>query len=144
MAGPLEIEFGTSKRPSRAVAHQRPNGSDDATVAALGKLSEALETVEHARGLLYGFHRMSGTADRLLGDAIAMLRAAGHPDLAEDIDRTLLGRDTIGAQWTFQIVEGFDADYWKVFRAVEAHARQQLGGFEPHVHEAEMKAAEQG
>ena len=36
---------------------------DDATVEALGKLSEALEVVEHARGLLYGFHRLTGTAD---------------------------------------------------------------------------------
>ncbi len=38
--------------------HQRPAHLDDATVAALGKLSEALEVVEHARGYLYGFHRL--------------------------------------------------------------------------------------
>ena len=38
-------------------AHQRPPGVGDATVAALGKLSEALECVEDARGHLYAFHR---------------------------------------------------------------------------------------
>lgn len=37
--------------------------TDDATVAAAGKLSEALEIVEHARGLLYGFHRLCGSAE---------------------------------------------------------------------------------
>ena len=37
---------------------------DDATVEGLGKLSEALETVDQARGLLYGFHQLTGKADR--------------------------------------------------------------------------------
>ena len=47
--------------------HRRPEGVDDATVEALGKLSEALEVVEDARGHLYGFHRLTGTADLALG-----------------------------------------------------------------------------
>ncbi len=33
-------------------AHTRPTGTSDATVAALGKLSEALEVIEDARGQL--------------------------------------------------------------------------------------------
>ena len=33
--------------------HRRPDGVDDVTVEALGKLSEALETVERVRGHLY-------------------------------------------------------------------------------------------
>jgi len=49
--------------------HVRPDGVTDATVEALGRLSEALEAVEIARGRLYAFHRMSGTADRTLGEA---------------------------------------------------------------------------
>ncbi|WP_258065569.1 hypothetical protein [Rathayibacter tritici] len=51
-------------------AHLRPEGLDDATVAALGKLSEALETIEPSRGLLYGFHRLTGSADLALGEAV--------------------------------------------------------------------------
>ncbi len=62
--------------------HVRPDGVDDATVSALGKLSEALEAVEHARGLLYGFHRLSGRADILLGEALEELDGAGHGKVA--------------------------------------------------------------
>ena len=65
------------------VEHTRPNGVSDATVAALGKLSEALEVVEHARGHLYGFHRLCGTADLTLGEAVDAFREAGHDALAD-------------------------------------------------------------
>jgi len=58
--------YGNAKRPSRPVAKPRPDGMTDEVVAALGKLSEALESVEHARGLLYGFRRLSGSADLTL------------------------------------------------------------------------------
>ena len=58
--------------------HQRPEGVDDATVAAVGKLSEALEVLEHARGYLYAFHRLTGTADLALGEAVGMFR---EPDM---------------------------------------------------------------
>jgi hypothetical protein len=63
-------------------------------VAALGKLSEALEVAEHARGLLYGFHRLCGTTDLTLQEAVGMLRDAGHAALADDIEQALVvGRD---------------------------------------------------
>lgn len=52
--------------------HRRPAGVSDETVTAVGKLSEALEVVEHARGLLYGFHRLSGKADLALGEAVGL------------------------------------------------------------------------
>ena len=64
-------------------AHTRPAGTSDATVAALGKLSEALEVVEDARGQLYDFHRKCGMADLALGEAVDMLREAGHGELAD-------------------------------------------------------------
>ncbi len=59
--------------------HTRPPGVDDATVEALGKLSEALETIEDARGSLYRFHRLTGKADLAIGEAAELFRAAGQP-----------------------------------------------------------------
>ena len=85
---------------------------DDTTVEGLGKLSEALETVDQARGLLYGFHQLTGKADLLLQDAVELLRTAGHDALADDLDRDLVGRNVIADRWTFQIVEDYDANYW--------------------------------
>jgi len=115
----------------------------DATVAALGKLSEALEAAEHARGLLYGFHRLCGTADLTLQEAVGMLRDAGHAALADDIEQTLVGRDVIAGCWSFQLVEAYDTGYWEVFREAERHARAETGVPLQHVLEAEMKEREQ-
>jgi hypothetical protein len=120
-------------------AHQRPEGLDDATVEALGKLSEALEVVEHARGLLYGFHRLTGTADLHLGEAVEALREAGHGEIADGIERDLVGRNVIGGRWTFQVVEDYDDNYYAAFKTAEKDAREQLAGGRRHLFEAEMK-----
>jgi len=137
------VVFGSARHPEREPVHERPDGMDDATVAALGKLSEALEVVEFARGLLYEFHRRSGTADLTLQEAVRKLREAGHGELADELDEVLVGRDVIQGRWTYQVVEDYDANYWSVFRAMEQRARAKLGGAPPHIFEAEMKVAEQ-
>jgi hypothetical protein len=139
----LEARFGSAKHPERPSARPRTAGLDDATVAALGKLSEAWEVVENARGHLYEFHRMSGMADLTLQEATKDLRAAGHADLADEIELVLVGRDVVPGHWTFELVEAYDAQYWTVFRAVEEEARNRFAGGVPHVYEAEMKRDEQ-
>ena len=115
---------------------------DDTTVEGLGKLSEALETVDQARGLLYGFHQLTGKADLLLQEAVAQFREAGHAELADDLERDLVGRNVIADRWTFQVVEDFDASYWSVFRAFDERARNELAGGDRHVFEARMKQHE--
>jgi hypothetical protein len=115
---------------------------DDTTVEGLGKLSEALETVEQARGLLYGFHQLTGKADLLLQDAVELLRKAGHTRLADDLDRDLVGRNVIADRWTFQIVEDYDETYWATFRDFDARARTELADGDRHVYEARMKQRE--
>ncbi|MGA8986411.1 hypothetical protein [Aeromicrobium sp.] len=119
--------------------HTRPDGLDDKTVEALGKLSEALEVVEEARGLLYTFHRRTGEADLALGEAVDLLREAGHDDLAETIWTDLVGRNVVEGRWTFQIVEEYDAGYYSAFRKHEHLAREALIEGRRHIFEAEMK-----
>jgi hypothetical protein len=119
--------------------HQRPDGVTDETVSALGKLSEALEAVEAARGHLYSFHRLCGTADLTLGEAVEELRGAGHTDLADRIGRELVGRNIIEGRWSFQLVEEYDDTYYSVFRTLEAQARSDLVEGRRHLFEAEMK-----
>ncbi|HLM07217.1 MAG TPA: hypothetical protein VK402_18720 [Blastococcus sp.] len=115
---------------------------DDTTVEALGKLSEALETVEQARGFLYAFHQLTGKADRLLQESVELFQKAGARELAADLDRDLVGRNVIADRWTFQIVEDFDASYWASFRDFDARARNELAGGDRHVYEARMKQGE--
>ncbi|HVD28106.1 MAG TPA: hypothetical protein VNC79_06345 [Mycobacteriales bacterium] len=119
------------------------HGPDPATVEALGKISEALETVERARGHLYSFNQLSGSADLALQEGVAMLRAAGHDELAEEIDAGLVGRNVLPGRWTYQVVEEYDDRYWSVFREYENRARQSLARGRRHLYEARMKDDEQ-
>ena len=122
--------------------HVRPDGVTDRTVEALGRLSEALEAVEIARGRLYAFHRMSGTADRTLGEAVDLFRQAGHDELTDRLQTELVGRNLLCGRWSFQIVEEYDETYWAPFRELERLARRQLVEGRRHVYEAEMKERE--
>ena len=120
-------------------AHQRPGDLDDVTVEALGKLSEALETVERVRGHLYSMHQLTGTADFQLDDAVDLLRKAGHTALADRIDHELIGRNVIPGHWTFQLVEEYDDGYYADFKALEKTARDTLAQGKRHLYEAELK-----
>ncbi|KRB73394.1 hypothetical protein ASE01_21550 [Nocardioides sp. Root190] len=119
--------------------HTRPEGVDDRTVAALGKISEALEAVEVARGALYTFHRLSGTADLTLGEGVDELREAGHGELADRLQTELVGLNVLRGRWTFQVVEEYDDGYYATFRQLEREARERLVGGRRHLYEAEMK-----
>ncbi|CAL9473225.1 hypothetical protein [Streptomyces sp. enrichment culture] len=121
--------------------HQRPEGLDDVLVEALGSLSKARETTERARGHLYAFHQLTGTADLELDRAVALLREAGHPEWAERVATEILGRNVIPGHWTFQIVEAYDDTYYEPFRALEGAAVDELAGGRRHLYEAEMKEA---
>jgi hypothetical protein len=120
-------------------AHTRPDGVDDLTVEALGNISEALEAIEIARGHLYTFHRLSGTADFTLGKGVQQLREAGHTDLADRFERELVGRNVLEGRWTFQIMEEYDDGYYALFKDLERSAREQLVGGRRHLYEAELK-----
>ena len=119
--------------------HVRPPDVSDATVEALGKLSEALETVEEARGDLYAFHRRCGTADLALGQAVDLLREAGHDAIADAVETDLVGRNILEGRWSFQVVEEYDTGYYAAFKEHEQSARDELVGGRPHLFEAEMK-----
>jgi hypothetical protein len=120
-------------------AHARPPGTSDDTVEAVGKVSEALEYVERARGHLYSFHQLMGHADLLLGEAAEALRDAGHAEIADRLTEDMIGRNIIRGRWTFQLVEEFDDDYWSRFRGHEKRVRDELMDGRRHVFEAEMK-----
>lgn len=119
--------------------HQTPADVDEKTVEALGKLSEALEEVEVARGHLYRFHQISGAADFKLGDAVDLFREAGHTELADRLESELVGRNVLPGRWTFQIVEDYDDTYWGPFRDLERQAREELVGGVRHLFEARLK-----
>ena len=122
---------------STAQAEDRHNA--DPVRDAVGKLRKALETTERARGRLYDFHQMTGTADFELGDAVRALREAGLDQQADLVERDLVGRNVIGDRWTFQIVEDYDDGYYASFRRIEAQVRRDAGDVPRHGYEQQLK-----
>lgn len=118
---------------------RRPAGASDLAVEAAGRMTEALETLERARGHLYGFHQLVGSSDLALDDVVRLLREDGRDDLAERLETELVGHNVIAGRWTFQLVEEFDDGHHALFREHERRLRDELTGGARHVFEAEMK-----
>ena len=119
--------------------HRRPAGASDATVQAVGKLSEALEWVERARGAVYELHQLLGRADLTFGEAVEALRAAGHDDEADLVAAEVVGRNVLPGRWTFAVVEEFEDTYWEPVREVERRVRHHLVQGRRHIFESELK-----
>jgi hypothetical protein len=125
--------------PSSTRSSLPDHGIDDATVEALGLLSEAVEWVERARGRLYDFHQLTGHADEILGRAADALDVAGHDRWGRAIRNELVGRNVLEGRWTFQVVEEYDDSYWSPVRSLRAEAEQAIAGGRRHVYEERLK-----
>jgi hypothetical protein len=136
-------DLGSAKKPREHAERQRPARADDATVEAVGRLSEAMEKMEVARGRLFEFHQLTGSVDLSLQDAVQALRDAGHASLADRIDEVLVGRDVSAGRWTYQLIEEYEDGYAAVFREVERRVREELMDGVRHVYESEMQLREQ-
>ena len=125
--------------PDPPAPARRPDGVSDELVEAVGKVSEALEYVERARGHLFSFHQLMGHADLVFGEAADQLDDAGRPDDAERLRAEVVVRNVLDGRWTFQIVEEFDDLYYRDVRdELRRLEREHMGG-RPHVFESEMK-----
>jgi hypothetical protein len=120
-------------------AHRRPEDAGDLDVEAAGKVSEALEWIERARGQLYTFHQLIGHADFMLDEAVQLLERAERPELAELVRTEVIGRNVLDGRWTFQIVEEFDEGYYATAVEADRRVRTELVGGKRHVFEAELK-----
>jgi hypothetical protein len=67
------------------------------------------------------------------------LAAAGHRGEAASLWRNLVGRDVLEGRWTFQVVEGFDDDYYDAVRAELAALEASLVAGRRHAHEEQLR-----
>jgi hypothetical protein len=72
-------------------------------------------------------------------EATAMIRDAGHDDLADALDEEVLGRNPLPGMWSFQMVESFDDGYYAAAKGIQQRALDQLVEGRRHIFEAEMK-----
>lgn len=122
-----------------ALEHRRPSGVTDATVEALVYLSWALDHVEQARGQLYAFHRLCGSAESAFEQAVLKLRAAGHDDIARELEEAVVGRNPLPGMWSFQMVEAYDDGYYTDTVSIHQRALDRLAEGRRHLYEAETK-----
>lgn len=119
--------------------YARPDGVNDSVVQAAGKVTEALEWVERARGDLYEFHQKMGHADEMFAEAADKLRQAGYKDLADMIMTEVSGRNVLNGRWTFQIVDEFDEGYYTAVKDADKKVRDELLEGKKHIYESELK-----
>lgn len=115
------------------------DSTGDGVTQAVGKVTEALETIERARGHLYSFHQLTGHADLQLDAAVSRLLELGHADLARHISRELIGRNVLPGRWSFQVIEDYDDGYYRCFKEIERLVRTQLAGGQRHRYEMALK-----
>ncbi|MCR6688587.1 hypothetical protein [Cellulomonas sp.] len=132
----------TSPHDGPDEAHTVPDGVSDELVAAVGGVTASFEVIEHARGMLYAFHRLIGRADKELAGALDQLEAAGRPDLADALRTEIVGRNVLDGRWTFQVIEEFDSGYYAAFADAERSVREATMGGRRHVFEAQLKERE--
>ncbi len=114
-------------------------GPGAGVVEAVGKVTEALEWVERARGRLYDFHQLIGHADLVLDEAVEALRSCGHDKWADRLIDEVVGRNVLDGRWTFQVVEEFDDGYYAAFRRYAQDVRAALADGQRHCFEAQLK-----
>jgi hypothetical protein len=96
-----------------------------ATNEALEEMSEAWRSIEAARGHAYEFHRHAGQGDAHLVRAVALLRTAGHHDLADAVCRHLVGHGVAEDRWSFQVVEEDDDHFARTLMTLEEQVRDR-------------------
>lgn len=111
----------------------------DGVAQAVGRVTEALETIERARGHLYSFHQLTGRADLQLDEAVARLKELGQAELARYISCELMGRNVLPGRWSFQVVEEYDDGYYRCFKEAERLVRTRLTDGRRHAHEMALK-----
>ena len=93
-----------------------------------------------ARATCTRFHRRSGTADLTLGEAVDQLRDAGHAELADRIDRELVGRNVLaGPVDASRSSRSTTTATTRRSRTWSGRRATQLVGGQRHLYEAEMK-----
>ena len=94
-----------------------------ATSDALAEMTEAWRSIQAARGHAYEFHRHAGLGDGHLVRAVALLRTAGHHDLADAVCHHLVGHGVAEDRWSSQVVEEHDDDFVRTLMMLEEQVR---------------------
>jgi hypothetical protein len=80
-----------------------------------------------------------GSAESTLEEAEELIRKAGHTEIADAMDRDVLGQNPLPGMWSFQMVEAFDDGFYARTKGLHDRALDELVEGRRHIFEAEMK-----
>ncbi|WP_240334809.1 hypothetical protein [Halorussus sp. MSC15.2] len=127
-------DSGTSERePSES--DSTAQDLTDAEREALHELQVGIEHVRRGYGRLLDCHHQVGRGMDRFDAAREKLREAGHDELADELRDSHLPAGAVGDQWTYQLVETFEAEFLATVSEFEASVREQLADGENHVTE---------
>jgi len=107
----------------------------DAELAALHEAELGVEWLRRAHGSLVEVHHATGHAMDHLHDAEAMLREAGHTELADQLRNGLLPSGAIEDRWTYDLLETFESGILEDVTGYERRVREELADGERHITE---------
>jgi hypothetical protein len=103
----------------------------EAELEAAHRIDLGLEWLHRAHGALVAFHHKTGHAMDHLATAEDLLREAGHQELADRLRDDLLPRGVVPrddgpGQWTYEVLEAFEAGLYADARTFEIDAREAV------------------
>ncbi len=112
------------------------NDPDAVTTTAYHEVELALEWFQRAQGHLLEFHHAVGHAMDHLSEAERLMRACGHPDLADSLRDDHLPAGVVDDdRWSYDIVEEFQTGVLADVQSFEHTARTRLTDGTRHVAE---------
>lgn len=102
---------------------------------ALHAMQLGIEHIYRGYAELLAFHHRIGHAMEKFDDAREALRMAGHDDLADELRDEHLPAGAVGDDWTYELVEAFEADMLDSLTDFESRVRTDLVDGKRHVSE---------
>lgn len=114
--------------------------ASEAAVAALHDVELGVEWLRRAHGDLLAFHHEVGHAMDHLADAESALRECGRTDLADALRDEFLPRGVLeDDRWSYEVVEGYEADFLEPLVDFECEARERIADGRRHVAERQQE-----
>jgi hypothetical protein len=107
--------------------------------AALHELQLGGEHVQRAYGHLLAFHHQIGRAMDRYAAAEPHLREADHDRFADELRDRHLPAGVVGDQWSYELVESFEAGFLQEVTGFERRVRDRLAEGVGHVTEREQQ-----
>jgi hypothetical protein len=106
---------------------------------AVHEVELGIEWLRRAHGDLLGVHHKTGHAFDHFDEAVSLLAAAGHEDLADALLEDHLTSGVVDGRWTYDLVESFESGMYDDLNGFERRVREAITDGQRHVVERQQE-----